>query len=256
MEAFDGSTAAGAALDVAREVSRQPASEALGQAAQIIDQSVGDRLASRAADLQPDDRSNWSSTYALANFYRDGQECVGAHADKMTQLGPRPIIASLSLGAGRVFRLRPSAAASPHQAREQGELSYIDIPLQHNMLVIMWPPCQEAWKHEIPRTRTTARHAISGEARVNLTFRRLKPEWAARAPLCRCSQRSVLRCSSKPSVQQRHPPGSPEAPVSHSRHSADSVPTRWAASSPSIQPRYYYTCDNTQGPGCGFWQAL
>ncbi len=25
-------------------------------------------------------RAGWQSTYALANFYRDGQECVGAHA--------------------------------------------------------------------------------------------------------------------------------------------------------------------------------
>ena len=31
--------------------------------------------------------------------------------DKMTLLGPRPIIASISLGAGRTFRLRPSAAS-------------------------------------------------------------------------------------------------------------------------------------------------
>ena len=31
------------------------------------------------------------------------------------------------------------------------EVSFLDIPLQHNMLVIMWPPCQEAWRHEVQK---------------------------------------------------------------------------------------------------------
>ncbi|KAK9815974.1 hypothetical protein WJX74_000986 [Apatococcus lobatus] len=249
-EAFDEKTADGAALDVSAEVSRLPASPALVQAAAVIDHLVSERLTTQAAALQPDDRAAWASTYALANFYRDGQECVGAHADKMTLLGPRPIIASLSLGAGRVFRLRPSATAPLHQGRE---VSFLDIQLQHNMLVIMWPPCQEAWHHEVPRSKGIQRHAISGEGRINLTFRRLKPAWAARAPQCRCNQRSVMRCSSSRPKPKK---GSVQSSSGPSTASWLGRPGAGAPDRGNFQPRYYYACDNTQGPGCGFWQEL
>jgi alkylated DNA repair dioxygenase AlkB len=37
----------------------------------------------------------------LANAYRDGRESMGWHADDEKELGPRPFIASLSLGAIR-----------------------------------------------------------------------------------------------------------------------------------------------------------
>lgn len=162
-------------------------------------------------------------------------------ADRLTMLGPRPVIASLSLGATRTFRLRcmaaqgtpshiathqqehssatsprqsqhPAGSGSPksslkssaqlfsqvnresqqnqqqqdnrlsgtqealgdaasaqpaldlgdvgataehrraaaaQQSQQAGCVSSIDIVLPHNTLVIMWPPMQEAWKHEV-----------------------------------------------------------------------------------------------------------
>lgn len=93
----------------------------------------------------------------------------GGHqaADRLQTLGPRAIIASLSLGATRTFRIsrarprgRPDAAevgpasdgaggGAPAAAAGQNELSSVDIPLPHNTLVIMWPPMQEEWKHEV-----------------------------------------------------------------------------------------------------------
>ena len=55
----------------------------------------------------PDDATyEWAPTYAVANFYRDGSDRVGPHADQLTSLGPLPAIAGLSLGATRSFRLR------------------------------------------------------------------------------------------------------------------------------------------------------
>ena len=36
-------------------------------------------------------------------------------------------------------------------------------------------------------------HPISGMARINLTFRRLDPQSAERAPRCKCGQRAVLK---------------------------------------------------------------
>ncbi|WP_375434670.1 alpha-ketoglutarate-dependent dioxygenase AlkB [uncultured Hymenobacter sp.] len=43
----------------------------------------------------------------LLNLYRTGQDSMGWHADDEPALGPAPIIASVSLGAARRFRLRP-----------------------------------------------------------------------------------------------------------------------------------------------------
>ena len=51
-------------------------------------------------------RAGWRASYCFGNLYRDGQDASGAHADRLTLLGVRPIIASLSLGASRLFRVR------------------------------------------------------------------------------------------------------------------------------------------------------
>ena len=36
-------------------------------------------------------------------------------------------------------------------------------------------------------------HPVAGLARINLTFRRLDPQTAARAPACKCGQKAVLK---------------------------------------------------------------
>lgn len=65
------------------------------------------------------------------------------------------------MGATRVFRLHrklrldlfggaAGGSSSLHAAAAAGAgITRIDAPLPHNTLVIMWPPCQEAWKHEV-----------------------------------------------------------------------------------------------------------
>lgn len=40
-------------------------------------------------------------------------------------------------------------AAAAQQSQQAGCVSSVDIVLPHNTLVIMWPPMQEAWKHEV-----------------------------------------------------------------------------------------------------------
>jgi alkylated DNA repair dioxygenase AlkB len=42
----------------------------------------------------------------LLNLYRDGQDSMGLHADDEPELGSEPVIASVSFGAERNFRLR------------------------------------------------------------------------------------------------------------------------------------------------------
>lgn len=66
-------------------------------------------------------------------------------ADKLTQLGPRPTIASLSLGAGRLFRLHRAGAVD---ASADGAM-VVDVVLPHNSLFIMYAPAQELWRHEV-----------------------------------------------------------------------------------------------------------
>jgi hypothetical protein len=51
---------------------------------------------------------------ALLNYYRDGRDSVAWHADDETELGDRPVIASLSIGATRGFSIKrrsPDAGA-------------------------------------------------------------------------------------------------------------------------------------------------
>ena len=51
----------------------------------------------------------------LLNYYRDGRDAMGMHADDEPELGPRPVIASLSLGATRRLRF-------VHRRREEAPL--------------------------------------------------------------------------------------------------------------------------------------
>ena len=95
---------------------------------------------------------------ALANRYRDGRDYMGWHSDNEATLGPRPVIASLSLGATRRFVLKPRQDAS------HGKLG-LDLP--HGSLLVMRGETQSNYKHALPRTARPV-----GE-RINLTFRRI-----------------------------------------------------------------------------------
>lgn len=95
----------------------------------------------------------------LANLYRNGYDSVGWHADDEVELGPRPVIASLSLGAVRTFKLRH--VASGHT---------VDYILPSGSLLIMRDTCQTEWVHALPKRVGSKYEKIMG-ARINLTFR-------------------------------------------------------------------------------------
>ena len=57
----------------------------------------------------------------LCNLYRSGRDSVGWHSDDEPELGPDPVIASVSLGATRTFQFRHRT--NPGQ-RDQLELSH------------------------------------------------------------------------------------------------------------------------------------
>lgn len=94
----------------------------------------------------------------LANLYRDGRDSMGWHSDDEAELGPEPVIASLSFGAVRTFRLRVRAT------REAA----LSIDLAHGSLLVMAGRTQRLYQHALPR------RVRVDQARVNLTFRRIE----------------------------------------------------------------------------------
>ena len=90
----------------------------------------------------------------LCNLYRDGSDSVGLHADAEPEMGP--VIASVSLGAERLFRLK---ARDGKIVLAQG--------LPGGSLLIMAGSTQRDFKHEVPKEPRIT------EPRINLTFRRI-----------------------------------------------------------------------------------
>ncbi len=93
----------------------------------------------------------------LANLYRDGNDSMGWHADDELELGARPLIASLSLGATRRFVIR-------HRGDPARRLA---INLAHGSLLLMSGDTQLHYRHALPKT------ARAVAPRINLTFRQI-----------------------------------------------------------------------------------
>lgn len=91
----------------------------------------------------------------LLNYYRDGKDSNGWHADNEKELGTNPIIASLSFGAERMFQLKHNTISNQK----------INISLAHGSLLVMKGTTQHFWKHQIPKTTKPI------GSRINLTFR-------------------------------------------------------------------------------------
>ena len=92
---------------------------------------------------------------ALLNLYRDGRDSMGWHRDNEPELGPNPVIASVSLGATRIFKLR----------HYQDKSLKLDVPLENGSVLIMQGSTQHFWEHSIPKT------ARPVGPRINITFR-------------------------------------------------------------------------------------
>lgn len=93
----------------------------------------------------------------LCNLYRHGGDSVGWHADDEPIFGGDPIVASVSFGATRTFKVRPNKDRSQHDATS--------FSLTDGSLLIMGRGIQKHYKHCIPETAQKV-----GE-RINLTFR-------------------------------------------------------------------------------------
>ena len=85
---------------------------------------------------------------------------MGMHSDDEPELGPRPTIASLSIGEERVFSFKPKHPQSKS----------VSVALASGSLLLMRGDTQQNWKHGIAKsTRPMG-------PRVNFTFRKILPK--------------------------------------------------------------------------------
>lgn len=104
--------------------------------------------------------------FVFINRYRDGNDSVTWHHDRegdADALGSgRRVIASLSLGATRMFELRPLKTSGLGHKK-------IGVDVADGDLIVMAGDTQLHWEHRVPKE-----NRLVGE-RINLTFRQHRP---------------------------------------------------------------------------------
>jgi hypothetical protein len=142
----------------------------------------------------------WVPNAAFVNCYNGPQENVGWHSDRLTYLGPRAIIGSLSLGVAREFRVRRVMPKNgDNQSTEDPDAEgQISIHLPHNSLLVMHAEMQEEWKHCISAALSIDPHPIAGTTRINITYRDYRANMHPNfTPRCPCKMPCVLRVVQK-----------------------------------------------------------
>jgi alkylated DNA repair dioxygenase AlkB len=94
----------------------------------------------------------------LLNLYRNQNDRMGWHSDNEPELGAKPTIASVSLGASRMFQMK-------HKIRKDVGLKSFE--LTSGSLLVMAGATQKYWLHSI---RKESKHV---DSRINLTFRKI-----------------------------------------------------------------------------------
>lgn len=88
------------------------------------------------------------------NYYRDGQDSVAWHSDRVGRTQRQPLVAIITLGGPRRFLLRPRGGGRSHSfAPASGDL------------LVMGGDCQHEWEHAVPK-------AAVAQPRMSVTFRR------------------------------------------------------------------------------------
>ena len=84
-------------------------------------------------------------------LYRDGNDSVAWHGDKIGRSSTEDtMVAIVSLGATRVFALRP-----------RGGGKSLRLAHRHGDLLVMGGSCQRTWEHAVPKTTRAAGPRIS-----------------------------------------------------------------------------------------------
>jgi alkylated DNA repair dioxygenase AlkB len=121
----------------------------------------GDALAVQAIE---DMRTRLSQRYGVQfrsvglNLYRDGDDSVAWHGDRIARDRAQATIAIVSLGEPRPFRLRPKAD-DVHRVRRS-----VTYAAGNGDLLVMGGSCQRTWQHSVPKVRRAG-------PRISVTFR-------------------------------------------------------------------------------------
>jgi alkylated DNA repair dioxygenase AlkB len=99
------------------------------------------------------DRYGGAFTSSWLNLYRDGRDSVAWHGDRVARDRRTGLVAIVSVGERRPFRLRPKGGG-PSTGYELGR----------GDLLVMGGTCQRTWDHAVPKV------ARAGP-RISLTFR-------------------------------------------------------------------------------------
>nr|ACH87585.1 hypothetical protein [Dunaliella viridis] len=126
----------------------------------------------------------------LLNYYRDGSDTVGWHADNEKLYGDTPTIASLSFGSARDFILR----------KIEDNSDKYKFTLGPGDLLVMKGKTQQQWQHTVPRRSPP--QAIG--PRINLTFS-MQDKCFPASQLCELWKLPCLHTSAEP-IQPRTAP--------------------------------------------------
>ncbi|GBM88986.1 DNA oxidative demethylase ALKBH2, partial [Araneus ventricosus] len=96
-----------------------------------------------------------SFNYVLINRYKDGYDKIGSHKDNEKDMDPESAIVTFSFGAERTMIFK------------KPNFDSVKIPLKNGSVLVMNPPTNEFWFHEIPREKNIK------DVRISLTFRKI-----------------------------------------------------------------------------------
>jgi alkylated DNA repair dioxygenase AlkB len=88
-----------------------------------------------------------------AGWYRDGNDSVAFHGDRIAREREHALVATISLGSPRRFLIRPKVGGESRA-----------YSLGHGDLVVMGGACQRTWEHGVPKSSAT-------HGRIALMFR-------------------------------------------------------------------------------------
>ena len=128
-----------------------------GWSTDAADESVPAMVRAMAASLS--ERYVVDFDQIWANLYRHGADSVAWHGDRTRHMMERPLVATVSLGARRSFRLRP---------RETTRIAH-ELQPGAGDLIVMGGRCQHDWEHTVPKTK----RAVG--ARISVTIRHSNP---------------------------------------------------------------------------------
>lgn len=108
------------------------------------------------------DICNWADcppNFILVNYYKDGNNSLGQHSDKETDLVRGKPIVSFSLGAARRFVFHH------RNKKDNGGSAVAEVLLRNGTICVMEHGTQQHFKHSIPADASVT------DERWNLTFR-------------------------------------------------------------------------------------